>query len=92
VNFPTVILSTEVSLLFLVVLFCPLEKLFPTREGQKFFRPAFWTDMCFLLGQYLLWSGLVFWALNHFRGWLDGIVPAHFRAGVAAQSWWLQAI
>ena len=62
------------------------------REGQRFFRPAFWTDLCFLLGQYLLWSGLVFWALNHFRGWRDGIVPAHFRAGVAAQSWWLQAL
>ena len=56
---PTAILSTGLSILFLVVLFRPLEKLFPAREGQKFLRPAFWTDLFFLLGQYLLWSGLV---------------------------------
>ncbi len=91
-NLPSIILSTGLSILFLVVLFRPLEKLFPAREGQKFMRPAFWTDLCFLLGQYLLWSGLVFWALNHFRGWLDGFVPPNFRAAVAAQSWWLQAL
>lgn len=58
-NLPSIILSTGLSILFLVVLFRPLEKLFPAREGQKFMRPAFWTDLCFLLGQYLLWSGLV---------------------------------
>jgi sterol desaturase/sphingolipid hydroxylase (fatty acid hydroxylase superfamily) len=89
---PSIILSNGLSILFLVVLFRPLEKLFPAREGQKFMRPAFWMDLCFLLGQYLLWSGLVFWALNHFRGWLDGFVPPNFLAAVAAQSWWLQAI
>ncbi len=40
---PAAILSTGLSILFLVVLFRPLEKLFPAREGQKFLRPAFWT-------------------------------------------------
>ena len=91
-NWITTLLSVGLSLLFLVAVFRPLEMLFPAREGQKFLRPAFWTDLLFLLGQYLLWSGLVFWALDHFRGWLHGFVPADFRAAVAAQPWWLQAI
>jgi sterol desaturase/sphingolipid hydroxylase (fatty acid hydroxylase superfamily) len=84
--------SSGLSFLFLFLVFRPLELAFPARIGQKFFRPAWLTDLCFFLGQYLVWSGLVFLLLTHFAGWLDGIVPAHFRASVAAQPWWLQAI
>ena len=91
-NIPAYILSTGLSILFLVLLFRPLEKLFPAREGQKFLRPAFWTDLFFLIGQYLLWSGLVFWVLSYFRGWIDGIMPAGFRTSVANQPWLLQAV
>lgn len=91
-NWISVLLSVSLSLLFLVAVFRPLEMLFPAREGQKFLRPAFVTDLLFLLGQYLLWSGLVFWALDHFRGWLHSAVPADFRAAVAAQPWWRQAV
>ena len=57
-----------------------------------FFRPAWFTDLCFFLGQYLLWSGLVLAGLMYFREWIYMIVPANFRAAVAAQPWWLQAI
>ncbi len=53
---PEMIPSVGLSLLFLVVLFRPLEKLFPARADQKFLRPAFWTDLLFLLGQYQLLS------------------------------------
>jgi sterol desaturase/sphingolipid hydroxylase (fatty acid hydroxylase superfamily) len=49
-------------------------------------------DVCFFLGQYLLWSAAVLWLLSRFGDWLDGIVPASFRAQVAAQPWWLQAV
>jgi len=80
------------SLLFLIVVFRPLETLFPARKEQRFFRPAWWLDLCFFAGQYLLWSGLVLGALLTFRGWLDGIVPHTFRASVAAQPWWLQVL
>ena len=59
---------------------------------QRFFRPAWGTDLCFFLGQYLLWSGLVVGLLNHWGGWLDGVVPAGWRAAVRQQSWWIQAI
>ncbi len=85
-------LASGLSLLFLCLLFVPLEKAFPAKRGQRVFRPDWFTDLCFFLGQYLLWSGVVFSVLFVFRGWLDGIVPERFRSAVAAQPWWLQAI
>jgi len=85
-------LSVGASLLFLTVLFRPLEMAFPARAGQKFFRRHFWLDLCFLLGQYLLWGGIVFAVLIYFGDWIGAILPASFRAAVAAQPWWLQAV
>ncbi|HEX5270549.1 MAG TPA: sterol desaturase family protein [Gemmataceae bacterium] len=66
--------------------------IFPARPGQRFFRPAWFTDLCFFLGQYLLWGGLVFWVLVRFSRWLDGVVPPGYRRAVAAQPGWLQAV
>jgi sterol desaturase/sphingolipid hydroxylase (fatty acid hydroxylase superfamily) len=80
------------SFLFLCVLFRPLEKIFPAKPGQPFFRPAWWLDLAFFAGQYLLWNGLVFWLLINFGGWLDGFVAGGFRAAVSEQPWWLQAV
>lgn len=91
-NLPAVALSAGVSFLFLALVFRPLELAFPARRGQRFFRPAWFLDLCFFLGQYLLWSGLVLWVLGHFRVWLDMHLPSHFRSQLAAQPWWLQAL
>jgi sterol desaturase/sphingolipid hydroxylase (fatty acid hydroxylase superfamily) len=85
-------ISAGLSFGFLVLVFRPLELVFPARSGQRFFRPAWFTDLCFFLGQYLLWSGLVLLALTYFGSWLSGIVPSPFRHAVASQPWWLQAI
>jgi sterol desaturase/sphingolipid hydroxylase (fatty acid hydroxylase superfamily) len=84
--------ATGASFLFLVLVFRPLELVFPAKPGQRFFRPAWFTDLCFFLGQYLLWNGLVLWALLRFSHWLDGMVPSDFRQAVAAQPWWLQVL
>lgn len=84
--------STGLSLLFLFVVFRPLELAYPAKPGQKLFRREWFVDLCFFLGQYFLWTGAVIWLLTRFGGWLDGIVSARFRAGVAGQPWWLQAI
>jgi sterol desaturase/sphingolipid hydroxylase (fatty acid hydroxylase superfamily) len=84
--------ATGLSFLFLVLVFLPMEKVFPARKGQAFFRPAWWVDLCFFVGQYLLWSALVLWTLSYFRVWLTHIVPPNFRNSVAAQAWWLQAL
>src|SRR3954449_6097262 len=88
----TLMLSAGLSFFFLVLVFRPLEMVFPAKPGQRFFRPAWFTDLCFFLGQYLLWGGLVLWALSHFNHWLGGVLPLNFRQAVASQPWWLQAV
>jgi sterol desaturase/sphingolipid hydroxylase (fatty acid hydroxylase superfamily) len=86
------VLTTGLSFFFLVLVFWPLELAFPAKPGQRFFRPAWFTDLCFFLGQYLLWSGLVFAVLSYFASWLNGVVPLGFRQAVGSQPWWLQAV
>lgn len=91
-NVTALLLATGVSLLFLVAVFRPLELAFPAKPRQRFFRPDWLTDLLFLLGQYLLWNGLVFWCLGQFRGALTGVVPHAFASAVAAQPLWLQVV
>jgi sterol desaturase/sphingolipid hydroxylase (fatty acid hydroxylase superfamily) len=45
------------SLAVLVVVFVPLERLFPARPGQRVLREGLGVDAVFFAGQYLLWSG-----------------------------------
>src|SRR5262245_6664380 len=85
------LLAAGLSLLFLCAVFVPLERAFPAKPGQRFFRPAWRTDLAFFLGQYLLWNGLVLAALAWVAAGLDASTPSGLRATVAAQPWWLQA-
>src|SRR5260370_40705435 len=91
-NLVTLIITTAFSFFFLVLVFRPLELALPAKAGQRFFRPAWWTDLCFFLGQYLLWGGLVLWVLGQFSYRVDDVVPHGFRRTVASQPWWLQAV
>jgi len=84
--------ATGLSLLILLMIFIPMEKVFPAKLHQKIFRKHWPLDLCFLLGQYFLWGGLVILALNYFGHWLDGIVPQRLRTAIASQAWYLQAI
>jgi sterol desaturase/sphingolipid hydroxylase (fatty acid hydroxylase superfamily) len=83
---------TGLNFLFLLIAFIPMEKVFPARAGQKVFRPQWRVDLCYFLGQYLLWNGLVFMVLGYFENALNGFVAPGFRHAVAQQPWWLQAI
>ena len=89
-NVTTLFVSAGISFVAFAAIFRPLEWVFPAKHGQRFFRPAWGTDLCFFLGQYLLWTGTVFWLLSRFSRWLSEIVPSSFRDGIAAQPWWLQ--
>src|ERR1700752_3766016 len=91
-NLLNLAISAGLSFCFLALVFRPLEMVFPAKPGQRFFRPAWWTDLCFLLGQYLVWGSLVLWVLSYVNYWLHGLVPPGFRQAVASQPWWLQAI
>jgi len=86
------LMATGVSILFLAVLFTPLEAAFPARPGQSLFRPHWFTDLCFLLGQYLLFNGAILALLTLLSERLDVVMPTGFRALVGLQPWWLQAI
>lgn len=90
--FLNLLLATALSLLFLVLVFRPLEMAFPAKPGQKLLRPQWFLDLCFMAGQYLLWNGLVLWVLAQFSGVVGHVVPASFRDAVASQPFWLQAI
>lgn len=91
-DIPATLLSTGLSFFFLLLVFRPLELAFPAKPGQRFFRPAWFKDLCFFLGQYLVWSGLVLWILTKFNTGLGHVMPSSFRETVASQPWWLQVI
>jgi sterol desaturase/sphingolipid hydroxylase (fatty acid hydroxylase superfamily) len=90
--FLTDIISVGLTFLFLCLVFQPLEWAFPAKRAQKIFRPYWKTDLCFFLGHYLLWSGLILGALSWLHQWLDWQMPVGFRTAIAAQPLWLQAI
>lgn len=85
----TYILSVGIGFLLLAAIFRPLELAFPAKH-QRFFRPDWLLDLSFFLGQYLLWGGLVFLAIEMLGSHIDGILPLDWRKAVAAQPLWLQ--
>jgi sterol desaturase/sphingolipid hydroxylase (fatty acid hydroxylase superfamily) len=91
-NLPASILSAGLAFVVLALIFRPLERVFPAKPKQAFFRPAFFLDLSFFLGQYLFWNGAVLWLLNHFGDQVQSIVPADFRAWVGSYPLWAQAI
>ncbi|MBL7973437.1 MAG: sterol desaturase family protein [Candidatus Kapabacteria bacterium] len=91
-DFVYVLLATGLSLIFLGVVFIPMEKVFPAKKDQPVFRKHWIVDLCFFLGQYLLWGSVVLSVLTYFHNWLGAIIPVSFRLFVAQQPIWLQSI
>ena len=91
-SFINILLATGVSLLFLALVFIPMEKAFAAKPNQPVFRPKWFLDLCYFFGQYLLWSALVLKALNFFGTWLDDNISLSFRTFINDQPVWLQAV
>lgn len=91
-SFVNILLATGVSLIFLALVFIPMEKAFPAKTNQKIFRPKWVLDLCYFLGQYLLWSSLVLKLLNYLGVWFDENIPLQIRTVIGNQPIWLQAI
>ena len=85
-------LSCGLSFVLLFAIFRPLELAFPAKAGQPVRRPAFWLDLCFFVGQYLLWNGLCLWLLLRFGTVVRHAVPGGLVAAVSAQPLWLLGI
>jgi len=88
----TGILNAGLSFLLLFAIFRPLELAFPAKKGQRFFRPQWWTDFCFMAGQYLFFNGAVFWILSRAEPWVRAATPRAWRDAVGGWSWWAQAL
>jgi sterol desaturase/sphingolipid hydroxylase (fatty acid hydroxylase superfamily) len=74
----------------LVVVFVPLERVFPARPDQRVLRPAWRVDLCFFLGQYLAFAGLTTWVLSGIAGWVDAHAVLDLRAALRARPLWIQ--
>ncbi len=90
--FLNLIIATGLSLLFLSLVFIPLERVFPAKSNQKILRKSWFLDLSYFLGQYLLWSGLVLWVLQFFSAWINDLIPLTLKEGLKSQSIWLQAV
>lgn len=86
------ILEIGIALLFLGLLFIPMEKVFPAKKGQKVFRKGWFVDLSFFLGQYLVWHGLVSAGIGLFENELTLLLPISFQQMVAFQPFYLQVI
>lgn len=88
----SLILTAGVSFVLLFVMFRPLELAFPAKAGQRVFRPYFWTDLWFMLGQYLVFNGAVFWILVHLEPYVRAATPQAVRETVAGWPLWIQGV
>lgn len=86
------LITTGLSLIFLSLVFIPLETVFPAKEAKGIFRKGWMLDMCYFLGQYLFWNGMVLWVLYHFKYWIGSIMPLSFTQIIQHQPLWVQAI
>jgi sterol desaturase/sphingolipid hydroxylase (fatty acid hydroxylase superfamily) len=77
---PSALLAAAASFLALTIAFGPLQRAFPARAGQSFFRPEVGLDATFFLGQYLLWVGLSLKALEWLAPHLPTVELAPLRA------------
>lgn len=84
--------GTGVSLLFLLVVFRPMEWLFPAKKDQPLLRRHWALDLSYFLGQYLLWGIVILWLLQYVGLYMQEIVPATFRKAIASQPFWLQTV
>lgn len=85
-------IGAGISLLFLVILFVPMERVFPAKKNQPFFRRKWFLDLCFFLGQYLLWNSLLVWFLYYLHTFVDNLVPHQLVSRIHTQPIWLQAL
>lgn len=95
IDFSQILSSSKqlvIGLLFLMIVFVPMEKVFPAKQDQGVFRRHWLLDFTFMAGQYLFWSVLVLTVMSHIQHFLQSFVPIEFRNSIAKQPMLLQAI
>jgi sterol desaturase/sphingolipid hydroxylase (fatty acid hydroxylase superfamily) len=59
------------SLLILVVLFLPMERTFPAKGNQPFFRPHFLVDLSHFIFQYFFWGSATLFIMSYFESFIN---------------------
>jgi sterol desaturase/sphingolipid hydroxylase (fatty acid hydroxylase superfamily) len=85
------VITTAITLVVLLAVFGPLERLWPARQ-QPWLRPALGTDLLFYLGQAFLFGPLAVFLLSRLNDGADLVAPAAFRAAIRSQPMALQAL
>ncbi|MCB9915874.1 MAG: sterol desaturase family protein [Planctomycetes bacterium] len=85
------VLGTAATFGVLLLVFLPLERLFPAHR-QRVLRREWGTDLLFFLGQALLFTVPVVAVLTWVHAHLDVLPLAGVRAGVAAWPFWAQVL
>ena len=79
------------SFAILLLVFLPLERLFAASK-QGILRLGFWADLCYFLGQYLLWNAPVVFLITWGHAQLDLSGLTSVRAEFASWPWALQFV
>lgn len=79
------------AFLFLLLVFVPLERTF-TIHKQAFFREEWLLDLCFFLGQYLIWNSLVFYLIDLFDVQIQAVQFDNIKTAIQSQPIWLQSL
>ncbi len=85
------LVALATGLVMLPAVFWPLERLFPARRGQRWLRPRLLTDLAFMAGQYLVFSAVALFTLQHVARALDHTGLGALRSTVAALPFAAQA-
>jgi sterol desaturase/sphingolipid hydroxylase (fatty acid hydroxylase superfamily) len=80
------------SLVFLFLVFSPLERMFPAIKNQKIFRPNWFLDFSYFLGQYLIWGILMNYFLIYTSNLTSGILWPNLKEFISAQPFIIQVI
>jgi sterol desaturase/sphingolipid hydroxylase (fatty acid hydroxylase superfamily) len=86
------LLSTAVAFSLLTAVFWPLERMWSARPGQPWVRAAYFTDVLFFLGQYLLWGACALFVLEHVHPWCLALTPGWLQERFGALPFWAQAL
>jgi sterol desaturase/sphingolipid hydroxylase (fatty acid hydroxylase superfamily) len=91
-NYLNLLITAGISMIFLTIVFIPMEKVFPANASQKIIRKHWVLDFCYFLGQYLIWNSIVLSILMYFNVSIQTFLSQTPLAVLKSQPLWLQAI
>jgi sterol desaturase/sphingolipid hydroxylase (fatty acid hydroxylase superfamily) len=84
--------SAIVFFVALIILFFPMERVFPAYQKQRFFRPSWWVDFLFFIGQFLLWTILVISLITTLNSLFFDYISINYARYTSSLPVWIQFI